>query len=406
MALDRQNSHRDFDDLIADSANMQEFAYEDKAWAMMSDQLDRHDRGKRRRYWMILLLLVGMGGIGLLISSKQDINSSQNAAVAHEVVNNDVMTAASAMHGNVEESVAQRTLETNTGTTSNTRSNMDNRIRQQVMANVQSSIGPIEGTSRQVAEQIDNDPIVVAESKGERPTSSIRQLVNLRPSLAPLDMNYTLPRYADLLTEENSVASKLSLVASVASEWSAVRFNTMPTLGWRVGGDIHYELSDHWALGIGVGLSKKVYGGSGDDFTKKDGWMEDVSPMAMKAKCYIVDVPLIATYRLNGHRNGWYISGGVSNYFLTSEWYGFEYSEVDRDFLKSRGVTPLDEITINDNNNNHWIGAGHLAIGYERSISDHLHIGVAPYISVPLTGIGEGAVKLHSAGIRMTARLR
>ena len=52
------------------------------------------------------------------------------------------------------------------------------------------------------------------------------------------------------------------------------------------------------------------------------------------------------------------------------------------------------------NGNRHLFSILNVSAGYERKISKTLHIQAEPYLNLPLSGVGEGKVKLHSAGLR------
>jgi len=56
------------------------------------------------------------------------------------------------------------------------------------------------------------------------------------------------------------------------------------------------------------------------------------------------------------------------------------------------------------NQNTNLFSILNLSIGYEKQISKQLHIGIEPYYKIPLSGIGQGAIKLSSLGLQLNGR--
>jgi hypothetical protein len=59
-----------------------------------------------------------------------------------------------------------------------------------------------------------------------------------------------------------------------------------------------------------------------------------------------------------------------------------------------------------ENKNNHLLSILNVAIGYRRQLGKQLSYQFAPFLKIPLTGIGEGKVNLYSAGLQLSVNLK
>jgi hemolysin activation/secretion protein len=104
----------------------------------------------------------------------------------------------------------------------------------------------------------------------------------------------------------------------------------------------------------------------------------------------VLDIPLNLNYTFfdNSHYKLGF-TAGASSYLMLSEHYNFSYySHYTKapNYMDVRGQ------------NKHYFGIANLAVSYERKLNDVLGLGISPYFKLPLTKIGNGNVKLISAG--------
>jgi hypothetical protein len=67
------------------------------------------------------------------------------------------------------------------------------------------------------------------------------------------------------------------------------------------------------------------------------------------------------------------------------------------------GTKPYSKTKEISHQNEHWFGVQNLSAGYYRKLSPAFSVGVEPFVKIPLSGIGNGNVRLTSAGIFVTA---
>lgn len=431
-------SHNNFDELFASSANEQQFDFDPQAWDELETRLDNRD--KKRRFLWIFLSGLFIAAIGYFIiptssdktqqQSQSDYHSeqvsTQEAAVlsdetanstAEAVLDNsatdaDQITAALQQK---KESKPQLSAETKTRAY-NTRINSKPQTNnsEQLYSSTTTTATPPANEPQE--NHVIAGPTLNSEIQKERHHSSTKeQSVNVvdvlgkMPILAIVPLT-TLPQAIDAVVElpvqeqaasTTSLIDRFSISAYGAPEWSFIEGTNKSTMGWRVGLDINYALSDRWYVHSGIGLTKKHVEGNGQAFTKKGGWVMDIAPETMEAKCHMIDVPLLVSHRFaKTKKHAFFAQAGLINYFISSEWYGFDYSPEDELALQNIGQKPLDEINMPKSSNHHWVGVGQISLGYSHKINEHFSIQLSPYFQIPLKGIGEGNTKIYSAGFK------
>lgn len=414
-------NHKALDELINESAHQQSYSYQEEDWKEMAAMLDARDERRSRRKIMFIILSLGLL-MALLLGFWMSHGESEAKGIVDNTGQENIATT-TPMVNRVEEVELEIKEEIDLEERIDSRDQSNNvekkvsaqgvvidtdnpsRIKNTISTNI--AITRIETQENITVNNHTSEPII--DNVIEQDQISIKQrhqLISLA-ALEPIRSSLiTQDRLVEIEIPKNLVAAKsaspLSVTLNANPEWSSSKVLSSATRGWRIGGSINYDLNQHWQLNAGIAYSKKMYKGAGHTFVKESGWMEDISPDVIDGKCYVIDIPVSATYCFNStQQNGWYLQAGMSSYIINSEWYGFTYSQNSISQLNAKGLIPLDEITINDNKNNHWVGVGTFAIGYQKRLNDHLRINIAPYMSVPLTGIGEGQLKLYSTGIRL-----
>src|SRR5690606_17509722 len=118
-----------------------------------------------------------------------------------------------------------------------------------------------------------------------------------------------------------------------------------------------------------------------------------VQTCALPIYCRVIDIPLTVNYTWRQRpQSSWFLSAGLSSYVMLSETYLFRYA----------GYGDTYQYRI-ENENRHPLGIGNLSVGYRRQLSPTLSVTVQPFVKVPLTGIGNGNLKLYSTGVTLSA---
>jgi len=111
----------------------------------------------------------------------------------------------------------------------------------------------------------------------------------------------------------------------------------------------------------------------------------------VESACTVVDVPLNLRYDLLV-RPSYRLVGtvGLSSLFMQRERYYYDWVDATGSHTWTRSV---------ENQNQHLLRILNLAAGVEYGLGPRWNLLAEPYVKVPLAGVGEGKVKLLSAGV-------
>ncbi len=413
----QESEYNKLDEIFKNGTDMYTPSNNEDAWQLVSDRLDKRDRLKKVMFWLWGIVLVMILGIVSYVSLDQEINEVDIAAELSEEdrsVDQDEeypiemsTELASQKTNESSESNLNVTTENIETIVRNREASVRNIVKENKYANLSEINNDVEYFAEArnlVSNKTFTTKINYTESMRKKEVSALSKLDNFKfknIEVAHTDVNSL--KVVPIIYQENAAQkdSRYFISGFVAPEWSSVGMFSEAKAGWKVGTSIGLPLSEHTELSIGVSLAKKLYKGSGSSYDMTGGWVDNVIPMNMESKCYIAEIPLSLTYYKNGRsENGLFVEGGLSSYFISSEWYGFNYSEAGEDILLRNGNEPVREV-VQDNENKHLIGVGNFSIGYQYRLSSGTHIQMAPYIQIPFTGIGSGQVSLYSTGVKI-----
>ncbi|WP_341834052.1 porin family protein [Chitinophaga pollutisoli] len=149
---------------------------------------------------------------------------------------------------------------------------------------------------------------------------------------------------------------------------------------------IRYHVNNKWYLSTGAAYTKKLYQASPKEYNSPyPGNYVDID-----ADCDVIDVPLQVHYVFAENPSGrWNVSVGASTYFMLREKYDYYYPN---NYKRTR---------VFSNQNQHWFSVINISAGWEKNTKGRLNWGLHPYLKIPAGGVGEGKVKLYSAGLSL-----
>ncbi|WP_208728438.1 porin family protein [Chitinophaga alhagiae] len=168
-------------------------------------------------------------------------------------------------------------------------------------------------------------------------------------------------------------------------------YNSVPSLkygriGFGGGLLIKYHISNSFYLSTGASYTKKLYGAEDRDYTSN----YPTNYKKIEADCNVLDVPLNLHYTfLHRPKARWSAMAGASSYFMLKEkyeYYNYSGGKYTREY---------------NNSNHHYFSVLNLGVNYERETRGRISWGLQPFVKVPLSGVGAGGVKLHSAGVSL-----
>lgn len=160
----------------------------------------------------------------------------------------------------------------------------------------------------------------------------------------------------------------------------------MGRIGLSAGVLLRYHFNNRWGIQTGAVFSKKIYGATPKDYH----FDYPTTYTKIDADCNVVDVPLNVSYTfLERPRSNWSIIAGASSYFMLNEQYDYYYENGTK---RSREYK---------NQNQHYFSVLNLGVNWEKQTMGRLRWALQPYVKVPLGGVGQGKVKLYSAGVAL-----
>lgn len=164
----------------------------------------------------------------------------------------------------------------------------------------------------------------------------------------------------------------------------------MGKLGFGAGLLLRYHVNNRLNLSVGAVYTKKVYGATPKDYK----FPYPTNYVKIDADCDVLDVPLNVNYTFLDQKKGtWSAMAGASSYFMLKEKYDYYWANNNKNTRKF------------SNENQHYFSVLNLGVTYERKTPGRLKWGLQPYVKVPLGGVGQGKVKLNSAGVKLQLML-
>ncbi|KYP15982.1 outer membrane beta-barrel protein [Flavihumibacter sp. CACIAM 22H1] len=391
------------DDLFRKAAASEQPAPPPQAWLKMNQLLDEDEEKRRRRFgWWWLPLLLFMAGHRHFLPHHAE----------HSTIH-----ASSAIPVNRQETtkINQRARQTQQAAAEQLAANTSAPTISPIVADKPSQ-APLTPGSLQVVKQSDrvkqqaNQRAVTrlsATNTTKQPAlSSFYQeeklLVARLPKKIPLSGSGTVQ------ASEPRMLLKIRKPASKTPDASSFRFYLYGGGGadrgfidadhssaykLAYGGGIGVQLTRHWAIQAGIQQTRKIYEAPGDAYTPKKGSYYDNPNLQLKevdADCSILEIPISIRYGfLQKNKQQLFGMLSIQNAVMLRESYNYYYYRF--------GQPAKGYYTYRTKAFELFSGIG-LSIGYERKISKQLHWQIAPYFNFPLNGVGEGSVKLRSAG--------
>src|SRR5690606_7724185 len=118
-----------------------------------------------------------------------------------------------------------------------------------------------------------------------------------------------------------------------------------------------------------------------------DPYWNNTQRVSIDADCYVFEIPLLVRYDFkNTKRINYFAIGGLSSMLMKSEDYQYAYYHIGNPYMYHADRTYTG--------NTHVFSNLQFAVGIDKKIGSLFSIQAAPYLSLPLQGVGEGQVNL------------
>ncbi len=187
--------------------------------------------------------------------------------------------------------------------------------------------------------------------------------------------------------------SRWYVIVAAGAGGSSTKMLAVDRLTPAAGVHIGYRFTNHISAQTGLFAGSKKYSAGAGDYKAKAGtYWSMVNLLNVDANCLVLEIPLNLRYDLNPKGGiNYFATAGLSSYVMKKENYFYSYNRY--------GYTNYAE--ANYKGNEHFLSVLRLSAGLEKKLSNKLLLNVAPGVSIPLAGVGEGRVKLYSTEIML-----
>ncbi len=430
-----KKSYSDIEQAIKTAAEAHEPAFDEQSWKKMEALLDK-DKDRKRPVifwlWWLLPLVIGAGVAGYYIFNnpgKENVNQKIATTKNYKPVNEDVNSNSA--------------IEPNTKTESNLNNDDLNAVPKNFNNdNNNSVVGYFPGStnnsitkSAQTNSQTNKDEINSKRNLNDKLDGKMKTTIkagypsvddetneNLSSENNPDDTKKALATKekteeiivikvdADKTPEKEIVKmidstveklktdkrtknriSKLYIIAVGGAEANGVKLFSADKITGRYGLGLGYELSKNLSVQTGFYVSNKKYNAAAGDYKTKPGsYWNVVDIKNIEANCKVYEIPISVIYNFTpGKKLNIIASAGLSSYIMKKEDYRFYYEHY--------GVPREADAHYSGNKN--LFSVLRLSAGIEKKISSRLSVIASPGVAIPLSGVGDGEVKLYSTDL-------
>jgi hypothetical protein len=188
--------------------------------------------------------------------------------------------------------------------------------------------------------------------------------------------------------------NSLSLTISGGGDISSVKLKNSGKMQSVFGAGLSYSFHDKLIVRSGVYTGHKIYTANPTDYKVAPN-VNTTNLKRIEADCNVLEIPLGVAYNFGK-------AGGKQNIFAATSLSTFLMKEENYDYVYQFGGTTYSYDWDYKNQNKHFFSVLTLSAGYTRKFGKRFSLSAEPYIKFPLTGIGQGQVKLNNMGVLFT----
>jgi Outer membrane protein beta-barrel domain len=442
MSSEEQFEH--IEHKIKEAAENNEIVFEEKAWDKMEALLEKEDK-KRPFFWLWFALpLIIIGGYSAYQFSNATVLNKTNVPIINKKntekiftptsasntaqlniqklttatqhipttalannVNNIPNTFASAVNNsykNIYQKKYKSLILSSVGSKKTTSTINDDKINDEILQN--KNIKNSTSKTRSIIKNADatEDEIVTnTTTENKKRDTVISQKINANViENIKKDSNISITKNASLRKEntKNKSLSRFYILAAAGEDIGSVKLFSFANSSFsaKYGGSLGFDINKRLSVQAGFYASKKKYIAGPEDYNVKAGSYWSIAPITkVEAACLIYELPIVLQYKFLQRKSvNVYIGAGASTYIMKMEEYNYFYKRYNIEYSKANTYT----------GNQHLFSTALLSAGVEKNITKKLALQLEPTISVPLKGVGDGAVKLFSTSLLLAVKYK
>jgi Fe-S cluster assembly iron-binding protein IscA len=192
-------------------------------------------------------------------------------------------------------------------------------------------------------------------------------------------------------SKRESFLHKLDIGVMLLSDITTINFKQVNQLSTGVGLFFTYPIFKRWSVTSGLAIAKKVYSADSTNYNYVNNLGSRYYLTNIDAVCTVYEIPILLNYTIKAKaKESYLLSAGLSSYLMRKEAYDYTYL-YNGEYVKYA--------YLYENQNKHILSVLALSASYKRSINKSFSYQLTPYARLPLTGVGNGKVKLYSIGL-------
>jgi hypothetical protein len=173
-------------------------------------------------------------------------------------------------------------------------------------------------------------------------------------------------------------------------EFNEVKSQGLQKTGFDIGVIAGYRFSRKFSVETGLFFSKKYYFTEGKHFNME---MPGMKVLSLEGSCAVLEIPLRAKYTVFAQRKSAIFStAGISSYLMMNE---------KNNYLISTSGTQQSMVASYDERCRYFAATIDVSVGYEHTLGTRTNLRIAPYLQLPMKGIGVGTLPVKSAGVHI-----
>ncbi len=435
------------DEKIKQAAENSLPAFDEKAWQAMEAKLDKDQKKRRPVLWWFILPLVLAGSWGVYYTYNNHIDETKTATVTNKGIQktngdkqdlaaNNVTTAATGDGESVKTTITsgQDSIESEIKKSihSNNQKAFESTIDQDAVSQKRNTSVVVQrkhiagkrngstrtavtsaeaedagGTQKIRGENLPQKDVAANETEPEKVEKEIMPLNNAeqkneapKPEAAATEKQIAQtegvkegkPAEKKKEKEQNKKQPKgIYLLAAAGADagstklFSFANSNITPKYGIGIG----YQFNKRWSVQTGFYATNKKYVAQSGDYKFKPGSpMNNYTIEKIRAACLVYEIPVTVRYDfVNRPSFMLYATAGAASYIIQKEKYNcsyWYYSNIYEQEWKYSG-------------NRHLFSTAMFSVGIEKPVTSTLSLLAEPSFSVPLSGVGDGQMRVFSA---------
>lgn len=199
---------------------------------------------------------------------------------------------------------------------------------------------------------------------------------------------------------KKNIPGNFGITVSAGPDLSFVELNKPGKTTLTYGAGLSYRFKKRITVRAGFYASKKIYSAMPEQYTFQGTtypYLYDIN-----AVCKVYEIPVSLSYNFAERKNhNWFGNAGLSSFLMKTEDYDYNYK-----VPYGQNYNYYTYKSSIKDQNKHYFAVLTLSAGYQYNFGKRVSLQAEPYVKLPLGGVGEGKIKLKSAGVLFTATVR